>query len=70
MSDLINQTMKAARRYSVADYGVLKITLLTAGILIGASSPQFFTRHKAPLVTVFASSYAWIVYRTFFVHRR
>lgn len=70
MSDLVNQMMKAAKRYSVADYAVIKITLLTAGILIGASAPQVFSRHKAPLLTVFASSYAWIVYRTFCVHRR
>ncbi len=69
MKDLINQTMEAAKKYTATDYGVLKILLLTTGILIGASEPRFFKRHKPYLGALFAGSYAWVMYRTFFVHR-
>lgn len=70
MKDMVNQTMDAAKRYTVTDYGVLKIMLVTLGILIGVSEPRYFKRHKACLAGIFTGSYAWVMYRTFFVHRR
>jgi len=68
--NLLNRTMQAARGYTVVDYGALKLMLLTAGILIGSSEPEVFRKHKAPLAGLFAATYGWIVYRTFFNHQR
>ena len=65
MNELIKFSMKRAKHYTVADYGVLKICLITLGILIGAYFSDFFKKHINKLWTVFAASYGAIMYRTF-----
>lgn len=68
MSTLIKRTLKAARNYTVVDYACLKITLLSAGIIIGTYFPKFFLSHSSLLWLVFIVTYIWIMYRTFVQH--
>lgn len=70
MKDMLQRVMDAAKKYSIVDYGALKIALLSAGILIGAYYAPFFMMYSMVLLTVFLISFIWIVYRTFFKHMR
>ena len=70
MSNLIQRLINAARKFSVVDYGAFKITLLTAGILIGVYFAPLLMSYKTPLWIVFIVSFIWIGYRTFFKHMR
>ncbi len=65
MNTLIKRTLKATRNYTLADFACLKITLLSAGIIIGAYFPKFFLSHSSLLWLVFIVTYVWIMYRTF-----
>ena len=68
MSTFIQQALKAAGKYTVMDYGFLKITLLSLGILIGAYFADFFISFTSFLWAVFIVSFLWIMYRTFIKH--
>jgi len=68
MSEFIQRVLKAARKYTVMDYGCLKITLLSFGILLGAYFAQFFLSYTSFLWVVFIVSSLWIMYRTFIKH--
>ena len=68
MRAFIERALKAARKYTVMDYGFLKITLLSFGILLGAYFAQFFLNYTSFLWVVFIFSFLWIMYRTFIKH--
>ncbi len=68
MQTLIQRMLRAARKYTVMDFGCLKIMLLFFGILIGAYFSNFFLHHTLFLWVVFILSFLWIMYRTFIKH--
>lgn len=69
MKNLINKLLGAAKKYTVLDYGFLKITLISFGILIGTYFSNFFSNYTSLLWIIFLISYLWIIYRTFITHR-
>ena len=69
MEKLINKLLGAAKKYTVLDYGFLKITLISFGILIGTYFSNFFSNYTSLLWIIFLVSYIWIIYRTFIKHK-
>ena len=69
MKRWINRALRSARNYSLMDFGFLKLTLISLGILVGAYWSEYFLRHTLFLWCVFLGSYLYILYRTFVSHR-
>ena len=68
MSAIIQRLLKAARKYTVIDYVLFKITLVSFGILLGAYFARFFLNFTFFLGIIFIVSYLGIMYRTFITH--
>jgi len=66
MKGFIDKALNAAKRYSVWDYGWLKVTLIAFGILLGTYLAQLFMQYIIIVWAVFVLSYIWIMYKTFF----
>ena len=66
MKGFINKALKAAQSYSIWDYGWLKLTLISCGIILGAYLSQFFMQYIGIVWAVFILTYIWIMYKTFF----
>jgi small multidrug resistance family-3 protein len=69
MKNLINKILAAANKYTVLDYSLLKLTLVSLGILIGTYFSSFFSNHTSLLLIIFLISYIGIIYRTFIKHK-
>ncbi len=69
MKNLINKTLNASRKYNILDYGLLKICLISLGILLGASFSQFFLKNLSIIWAIFIISYIWILYKTFIKYK-
>lgn len=70
MKNLINKLLSITKKYTVLDYGFLKITLISLGILIGTYFSNFFLNYTSLLWIIFLISCIFIIYRTFIKHRR
>ena len=66
MKGFIDKALDAAKSYSLWDYGWLKLTLISFGMLVGTYFAQFFMQYIGIVWTVFILSYIWIMYKTFF----
>ena len=66
MKGFIDKALNAARSYDIWDYGCLKITLISCGIILGAYLVQFFIQYIIIVWAVFILSYIWVIYKTFF----
>lgn len=66
MRNFINKALESARKYTVWDYGTLKVCLFTLGLLVGQAFPPFSMLTIYILIILFILSYAWLVYKTFF----
>lgn len=70
MKNLINRLLDSAKKYTVLDYGFLKIALISFGILIGTYFSIFFSNYTSLLWMIFLISYIWILYKTFIKNRK
>lgn len=59
------KALNAARKYTLMDFGCLKIAVLSCGILLGAYFASFFMNIVGIVWVVFILSFLWIIYRTF-----
>ena len=66
MKGFIDKALNAAKSYSVWDYGWLKLTLISFGILVGTYFAQFFIQYIIIVWAVFILTYLWVLYKTFF----
>jgi len=66
MKRFIDRALNAAKLYNVWDYGWLKVTLISFGIIVGAYFAPFFVQFIVIVWAVFVLSYLWIMYKTFF----
>ena len=66
----IDRIIKAANRYTLWDYFLLKTTVLFFGIVIGTYFSNFLIDHTIFLWAVFLVTYVWIIYRTFVIHMK
>lgn len=65
MKEFINQVLKSARNYTVWDYGILKISLTSLGILLGTYFSQFFIKNILWVWIVYLISFIFITFKTF-----
>ena len=70
MRRFIESAMRATKKYTVFDFGILKITLVSFGILLGAYFSEFFLRHTVTLWIVFLVTYIFIWYKTMIAYKR
>lgn len=65
MKNFINKALKACRNYTLWDWGWLKITLFSCGMLVGTYFFQFLFQYINFIWGIFIFSYIWVAYRTF-----
>lgn len=70
MKKFIDRSLIAARKYTIIDFAFLKITLFSAGVLVGTYYASFLLSYTLLLWGVFILSWLWIMYRTFFTYMR
>lgn len=70
MTSFIDRLLTAARKYTVSDFAFLKLTLFTFGVLLATYFHDFFRNWVALVWVVFAVSYLWVMYKTFFRYLR
>jgi len=66
MKGFIDKALNAAKSYSLWDYGWLKLTLISFGILAGTYFAQFFIQCISIVWAVFILTFIWVMYKTFF----
>jgi hypothetical protein len=66
MSEYFRKLMDSMRKYSIFDFGILKIMFITFGILLGLYFPIPLFRIIWLIILVFGLSYVWTIYITFF----
>lgn len=64
MRNFLSKLLDSAKKYTLMDYGCLKITLISLGILLGTYFSKFFLSHTRLLWIIFIVSYICIIYRT------
>lgn len=62
----IDHSMTKARGFSVFDFAMLKICLLSLGLFLGSCFASFFKRFRAALFVLFAASWLFMLWRIFF----
>ena len=60
----LDKLMQGARMYSVFDFGMLKLALVFAGILIGAYFANFFVEYIVVVWILAGFCCGWIIIRT------
>ena len=65
MKKFINKALEAARKYTIWDWGLLKICLFSLGLLIGLYFAQSLGPYATFVWAFFVFSYVWIAYKTF-----
>lgn len=70
MNKLIDKTLKAVEKYTAMDFALLKITLVSIGILLGTYFAKFFSNYTSLLWVIFIGSYLMIMYKTFFKYMK
>ena len=70
MRDFITSAMQATKKYTVLDFALLKICLVTIGILLGVYFTVFFAKYILTVWVAAIASYVWIMYKTFIGYRK
>lgn len=65
MNKLFNKALNSTKKYTIWDFGLLKITLISLGILLGTYFSNFFLSIIMLIWIIFVISYAFIMYKTF-----
>ena len=65
MKNLIEKLMDKVKRFSILDFAIFKITLLSAGVLLGTYFSSFFLSIIGLVWIVFAVSYGYMLYISF-----
>jgi len=65
MKNLINKALNSTKNYNIFDFSILKLSLITFGILLGAYFSKFFLSIILFIWIVFIVCYAMIMYKTF-----
>lgn len=63
--DLLNYSMEKARSFSILDFAVFKICLLSFGIWLGSQFSKFFKRFRVFVFLGFVASYIYLIWRLF-----
>ena len=65
MNKIIKRALNSTKEYSVWDFGILKVSLVCAGILLGAYFSEFFLSKIAIVWILYIATFALIMYKTF-----
>ncbi|MEL7647880.1 MAG: hypothetical protein AAGU76_07290 [Sedimentibacter sp.] len=65
MRKLIKRVMNSTREYTVVDFGILKVSLMCFGILLGAYFSDFFLTKIVIVWILYILTFALIIYKTF-----
>lgn len=65
MRKLIKRALNSAKEYSVLDFGILKVSLICLGILLGAYFSDFFLSRILFVWILYLGTFALILYKTF-----
>lgn len=63
--DLANYSVEQARGFSLLDFAVFKVCLLSLGIWIGSQFSKFFKRFRVFVFLGFIASYVYLIWRLF-----
>lgn len=63
--DLLNYLMETAHRFSVLDFALFKVCLLSLGIWLGSQFSKFFKRFRVFVFLGFIASYVYLIWRLF-----
>lgn len=66
MTTFIQKALKSTQRYTIMDFALLKIALVSVGILLGAYFADFFLNYTTLIWGIYILSFLWILYKTFF----
>lgn len=66
MTTFIQKALKSTQRYTIMDFALLKIALVSVGILLGAYFADFFLNYTILIWVIYILSFLWILYKTFF----
>ena len=66
MKHFVNKALDAARKYTALDFGLFKLCLFSFGIIFGVYFYSFFSVSMPIVWGIFAATWAWLVYKTFF----
>lgn len=65
MKKLIKRALNSAKEYSVWDFGILKVSLICLGILLGTYFSDFFLSKIVFVWILYLATFALILYKTF-----
>lgn len=65
MRKFFDKAINSVRQYSLWDWGWLKITLFSFGLLIGVYFAQVLSQYVTFIWAIFIFAYIWIIYKTF-----
>jgi hypothetical protein len=65
MRKFFDKAINSVRQYSLWDWGWLKITLFSFGLLIGVYFAQVLSQYMTFIWAIFIFAYIWIIYKTF-----
>lgn len=63
--DLLSGSMEKARGFSMLDFAVFKVCLLSLGIWLGAQFSRFFKRFRVFVLLSFVASCIYLIWRLF-----
>jgi hypothetical protein len=66
MKGFFDRALNAANSFGFWDYVWLKLSLIFCGIILGAYLSQFFIQYMTIVWAIFAVTFLWIIYKTFF----
>lgn len=69
MRKFIDKAINSARQYTLWDWGFLKITLFSLGLLVGVYFAQIFSQYMTFIWAIFIFSYIWVIYKTLVQYR-
>lgn len=64
-SSLISYLVERARSFSILDFAMFKVCLLSVGLLLGTVFSKFFSKFKMLILTGFLVSWAYMFWRIF-----
>lgn len=60
-----SQAVHTAQHLNLLEFGILKVGVLSFGLLLGAQFNQFFKKHRLLLVIAFITCWFYLIWRTF-----
>lgn len=62
----VDYSVERAKDFSMIDFAVFKVCLLTLGLWLGACFSKFFKKFRGLLFVCFTASWIYLVWRVFF----